>query len=166
MTRAGLVRLALLTAALAAAMGAYTAPLRPGIPALQLTFVAAHFDAILAAWQAPGRQRFLRHFALDFPFLLAYGLLGLHAARASAAVARLPAPLRAGVTWSLPVAALADAVENGLHLQLLLGAAPHGAGLYLAAGLAASAKWLLVAAGVGGAAVAVLAAWLARRSAV
>jgi hypothetical protein len=44
----------------------------------------------------------------------------------------------------LPVAAVADALENAFHLLFVFGAGLFDPALYFAAGVIASAKWLLL----------------------
>ena len=120
--------------ALFAGMLWLTAPLQPGVPALQLTFSREGFAGVLAGWTAAGEEwRFARHFWLDYPFALLYGLLGWRWRRHG-----LPA-------WLLLGAALADLLENTLHVWFLraAGTAPDGA--YLLAGWAAMVKFKLLA---------------------
>jgi len=125
-------------------MAVHSAPLSPSIPALQFTFEPAAFQAILAQWGPAGVARFRAHFAIDFPFLLSYGLAGYLWVRHTGLFASLSASARRLLTWTLPGAALLDAGENLLHLHLL--AAPAGQPvLYLLAGLVASLKWSAIA---------------------
>lgn len=120
--------------ALFAGMAWLSSPLQPGIPALQLTFSREAFEGVLGGWRAAGESwRFARHFWLDYPFALLYGLLGWRWRRHG-----LPA-------WLLVGAALADLLENTLHVWFLraAGTAPDGA--YLLAGWAAMVKFKLLA---------------------
>jgi hypothetical protein len=132
-----------LAAALFAAMLVLTLPLAPSLPVLQLSFNPEAFAGVQAAWTAQGEGwRFGAHFWLDVPFLLAYGWAGW--------CWRQTQPL-AGLL--LVGAALADLLEDGLHLCFL--AWPRGAPeeLYLVAGWAAMVKFKLWA-------VAGLVAWV------
>ncbi|MEY4376918.1 MAG: hypothetical protein RJB26_1468 [Pseudomonadota bacterium] len=115
------------------AMLVLTAPLVPALPAIQLTFNREAFDAVLAAWVAQGEAwRFAWHFWLDVPFVLAYAWAGW--------CWRERQPL-AGLL--LVGAALADLLEDALHLWFLgwSGSAPEG--FYLVAGWAAMVKFKL-----------------------
>lgn len=140
---------ATLAAVLLLAMALLTAPLVPVLPGLQLTFTRDAFWAVYAAWVAQGEAwRFAAHFWLDVPFLLAYGWAGW--------CWRPWQPL-AGLV--LAGAALADGLEDALHLAFLdwPGSLPEA--LYLLAGWAAMVKfklWLV-------AALVVLARWWRRR---
>lgn len=131
-------------------MAVHSAPLSPSIPALQFTFDPAAFQAILAQWGPAGVARFRSHFAIDFPFLLSYGLSGYLWARHTTLFAGLGARSRQLLTWTLPGAALLDAGENLLHLYLLhlhlLATTSQPPALYLLAGLVASLKWSAIAA--------------------
>lgn len=151
--------LAALAAGLFAAMVAYTAPLTPGIPALQLSFSASAFDAVLTRWDAEGLRLFRNHFFIDFPFLLAYAVLGQRLVTRTRLFARHRPGARSALAWALPLAAAADAVENLIHLRLVFGGGPFGELPYLAAGSAASLKWLLI----GGFAALAAAAWVRTR---
>lgn len=119
--------------ALFVAMLVLTTPLAPALPVLQLTFNREAFTAVLAGWTAQGEAwRFTQHFWLDVPFLLAYGWAGWQW--------RTRQPL-AGLL--LVGAALADGLEDALHLGFLgwPGLAPDA--LYLLAGWAAMVKFKL-----------------------
>lgn len=120
--------------ALFAGMAWLTAPLQPGVPALQLTFSREGFEGVLSRWAAAGEDwRFARHFWLDYPFALLYGWLGWRWRHQG-----LPG-------WLLLGAAGADLLENTLHVSFLLhpSAVPEGA--YLLAGGAAMVKFKLLA---------------------
>jgi hypothetical protein len=150
---------AMLAGALFLAMALLTAPLSPVLPAIQLTFNREAFEAVLAAWQVQGAGpdgvhgagaawRFAAHFWLDVPFLLAYGWAGW--------CWRPRQPL-AGLV--LAGAALADGLEDALHLAFLSWPGVTPEALYVLAGWAAMVKfklWLV-------AALVVLARWWRRR---
>lgn len=143
--RGRLIALALTTATLFAAMVAYTWPLEPGIPALQLTFTERGFRQVIAHWSPADLERFRLHFLIDYPFLFCYGLLGYKLSTRTGIFRRCPHRRRALIALFLPAAALADIVENLIHLGLLdAGTALPGA-IYLVAGVAATIKWALVA---------------------
>ena len=135
---------AVLSALLFSAMAIYTSPLDPGIPSIQLTFTEAAFNSILHRWNAAQIDVFKRHFLLDYPFLACYGSLGYLISRRTVLFARFSPHAQKLLSFSLPLAALADGVENALHLRLLYGAATVDQGQYLAAGMVATTKWLLI----------------------
>ena len=120
--------------ALLAVMVWLTAPLHPGVPALQLTFSREGFHAVLAGWEQAGEAwRFARHFWLDFPFAFLYGVLGWRWRQHG-----LP-------PWLLAGAALADLLENSLHVWFLDAPSVVPEGAYLVAGWAALVKFKLLA---------------------
>jgi hypothetical protein len=127
-------------------MAIHAAPLQPSIPRIQFTFSEASFNSILAQWRPDGVSRFTWHFAIDFPFLVSYGIFGYLLARNRSLQAGdfgWPSVL---VAWALPVAAVLDAAENALHLSFVLAAAGLPAWLYPLAGGVATAKWVLIVA--------------------
>lgn len=127
------------------AMAIHSAPLSPGIPALQLTFNEAAFKAILAQWGPDGIDLFRRHFRIDFPVLASYGLFGYLFVRYGYLFRQLDWTTRRLSSWTLPGAAGLDAIENLFHLQFISEPATDTPALYLIAGLVATAKWLLIA---------------------
>jgi len=136
---------ALVSALLFTAMAIYTHPLTPCIPAIQLTFSESAFQAILDDWQSAGTyDRFKTHFALDFPFLVSYGVLGFLVSTRTRLFQNFSRPVKSLLSYTLPVAAVADAIENLMHLYFLSGAAPFISAQYLVAGVVASTKWLLI----------------------
>lgn len=148
--------LGLASLALFLAIGMYLLPLEPNLVALQLTFSGASFTAVTDQWDASGVALLRSHFAADFVLQALYAtfgfLLGGRWSKAGLAGGRWQWLLR----WSLPVAALADAVENVLHLHLTSGAAVVWPWWYPLAGMAASTKWL----GILAFAIAVAACWV------
>lgn len=139
-----------LAAGLFLAMLVLTAPLAPALPMLQLTFNREAFAALYGEWVAQGEAwRFTQHFWLDVPFLLAYGWAGW--------CWRQRQPL-AGLL--LVGAALADGLEDGLHLSFLRWPESAPAELYLVAGWAAMVKFKLWAVAV---AVALVRSWRRRQ---
>jgi len=127
------------------AMAVHSAPLSPGIPALQFTFDEAAFKAILAQWGPDGVDLFRRHFRIDFAVLASYALFGYLLARYGCLFRQLDRTIRRLSSWIMPGAAALDAIENLLHLQLISEPATHAPALYLIAGLVATVKWLLIA---------------------
>lgn len=130
-----------MTIALFITMATYCSPLNPSVPALQFTYSEAAFKAITETWGEAGVDRFKGHFLIDFPFLLCYGLLGYWIVTRTEIFSRLPQPIRTALAWCLPLAALADAVENVLHWHLLSSPGPFGASLYFTTGAVATIKW-------------------------
>jgi len=145
---------AIASALLFTAMAVYTWPLKPGIPAIQLTFTESAFRSILAEWKPAGIYIFKTHFAIDFPFLVCYGALGYLISRETSLFERHTRRVRSLLALSLPFAAAADAIENSLHLLFLFGTGPFSQPLYLAAGIASTIKWLLIVGFVGSSAYA------------
>lgn len=135
-------------------MAAWTWPLKPSIPAIQLTFTEAAFRSILAEWKPVGIYIFKTHFAIDFPFLVCYGALGYLVSRDTSLLERHTQRVRSLLALSLPVAAALDAIENSLHLLFVLGPGPFSPSLYFVTGIAATIKWLLIAGFVGSSAYA------------
>lgn len=133
-----------LALALFVAMASYTTPLRPSIPELQFTYSAQAFQDIVAAWPPDGIARFKKHFLIDFPFLLCYGLLGYSIATRTRLCKWCSPRVRSALAHMLPTAASADAVENLLHFYLVSGTAPFPDTLYVLAGIIALLKWLLI----------------------
>ena len=94
------------------------APLDPGILALQMAFTPLRFGEVIHAWPANHLLLYRQHFVADFVLLLAYAALGYLLAtrtRAFGAVGQMGKRL---ARWSLPLAAVFDALENLLHLWL------------------------------------------------
>lgn len=145
-----------LSAVLFLLMASHASPLQPTVVELQFTYDRAAFLRIVSTWPADGLARFKAHFALDFPFLVAYGSFGYLLPRHTSLLRPLPAALRPLLAWSLPLAAGLDALENGLHLALIADVAAAPDALFLLAGGVATAKWLLIAAFLLGTALALL----------
>ncbi len=138
--------LALLATVLFVSMAAYTASIRPGIPELQLTFSQAGFQQITGLWSNADLEKFKRHFLIDFPFLLSYGALGYRMVIAPGVFRSLTTATRGRLALVLPLAALADGVENVFHLFFIAAASPQPEYAYFMAGMAALVKWLLIVA--------------------
>lgn len=135
----------LISLALFAAMAIHSAPLTPSIPAIQFTYDEAAFKAVLAQWGPDGIARFRKHFFIDFPFLISYGIFGYRLAKFGLRPGKPGALAKSLLTWALPAAALLDAAENALHLSFIAEGANPMAGAYLLAGLVATGKWVLIA---------------------
>lgn len=120
----------------------YLAPLDPCILKLQFAFDEETFRDILTQWQTEGIARYQSHIPADFLFLFLYGLAGYWFGRECSGKEREPALL---LTWSLPLAAMADAVEDVLHLILTAENTTAMPELYFLSGSAASFKWLGIA---------------------
>jgi len=133
-----------LAAALFAGLAWTLAPLEPGVLALQFAFTPRAFAEIVHAWPAEHLARYRAHLPVDFLLLTAYACFGYLLVTRTALFIAAGARLRRVATWTLPLAATFDAVENGLHAWLT--AAPRfGSELaYAAAGTASVAKWMLL----------------------
>lgn len=136
--------LGLIAAALFAAIALYLQPLEPNVISLQFTFRESAFLAVLHDWQADGIARFRAHFVADYALLVCYGTFGYTFARRARVFSSCPPGRKRLLTWALPLAALADAIENALHLYLSFAATQAAAALFPAAGVAATLKWLLL----------------------
>ena len=135
--------LGLIATALFAGIAHYLQPLEPNVISLQFTFSESAFLAVLNSWQAEGVARFRAHFVADYALLVCYGAFGYTFARRARVFCSCPPGRKRLLTWALPLAALADAIENALHLYL--SATPQAAAaLFPAAGVAATFKWLLL----------------------
>lgn len=141
----GLVSLALLVG-----LGAYLAPLKPHLVALQFTFTPEAFQAVLATWKPAGVALYRSHLPLDGLLLLSYGCFGYGLASTSPWFSGFAVASRRRLAWLLPWAALADAGENLLHWVLTAQGAVYAPWIYALAGVCASLKWcgLLVFAAV------------------
>jgi hypothetical protein len=127
-----------------AGLALWLAPLDPGILQLQFAATPRAFAAIVHAWGPEGLARYRAHFAVDFALLGSYAVFGWRLARRTALFAGLPMRGRSVAAWALPVAALADAAENTLHLWLTAAPRFGPAWPYALAAACAAAKWLLL----------------------
>jgi hypothetical protein len=145
--------------ALLIGLGAYLAPLKPSLVALQFTFTPEAFGAVLAAWQPAGVALYRSHLPVDGLLLLSYGWFGHLMASTSALFTGYAPASRRRLAWLLPLAALADSGENLLHWVLTAEGAVYAPWVYALAGACASLKWcgLLVFT------VAVVWAWAVRK---
>ena len=137
--------LGLSAAALFVGIAVYLLPLTPSVVSLQLTFSEPAFLAVLHDWGSDGVARFRAHFVADYALLVCYGAFGFVFARRAGFLNGRSPMWRGVLTWALPSAALADAIENALHLYLSSAAPYVETALFPAAGVVAALKWLLLA---------------------
>lgn len=141
--------LIIFSALLFTVMAIYTWPLKPSIPAIQLTFTEYAFKSILSSWKPEGISIFKAHFLFDFPFLVCYGALGYLITKQTKLFNGYKPLAKSLLALSIPLAAAADATENLIHLLLLYKAGPFSQAQYFAAGVVASIKWILIVVFVG-----------------
>jgi hypothetical protein len=122
----------------------HLAPLQPGIVSLQLAFTPQAFGAIVHAWPPEHLARYRAHLPVDGLLLVSYAAFGQQFARHAPLFARASLRLRRAAAWCLPLAAVFDAAENGLHAWLTAAPRFDAAGAYLASALCASLKWALM----------------------
>lgn len=126
----------------------YLRPLKPSIFALQLAFSRRAFLAVLVAWESSGVARFRKHFVADYVFLVCYGLLGYGVATQTNWLSQAPLwpVLLLVLPWLLPLAAMLDVAENGIHRYLTRGqhAMRAPSGLFALTGGVCVLKWLLI----------------------
>ena len=96
-------------------------PLQPNILALQFAFNAEAFRAILAEWQPEGVALFRSHLPVDVVLLVAYGVFGYLFTTRTEVFAKYTPVWRLRISVFMPVAAVADAVEDILHWYLTGG---------------------------------------------
>jgi hypothetical protein len=123
---------------LAAGIAWYLAPLEPGILALQFAFTPRAFAEVVHLWPPEHLERYRNHLPFAYLLMVAYGALGYLLSSHWAILATRTA------RWWLPLAALFEGVEKGLHWWLT--AAPRF-GVPVVYGLSASLatlKWLLI----------------------
>lgn len=136
---AGIVTLGLLCA-----LGIYLAPLKPNILALQFAFTPRAFGEVVHLWTGEPLHRYRVHLLVDYALLASYGLFGYLLTTQTSVFDAFKARHRRWLAWTLPLAAVFDAVENSFHLWLT-EVPRFGVPLpYLLAALAASAKWVLL----------------------
>lgn len=125
-------------------LGVYLAPLQPPLLALQFTFSQPAFEAVTAQWGPQGVALFRSHLVPDFALMACYALYGVATVRCTRLFQMRFVP---SVMWygMMPLAALADALENSLHLALTAPQAQGAAWWYAAAGACASLKFGLIA---------------------
>jgi hypothetical protein len=117
-------------------------PLKPGVVELQFTFSEPAFAAVIEKWQSSGVALFRSHLPADFALQVLYASFGLLLSGRWPKARLLGGSLHRVLRWSLPLAALADAAENVLHLQLTSDESGVSLFFYPLAGVAASVKWL------------------------
>jgi hypothetical protein len=128
----------------------YLRTLKPSIFALQFSFSRRAFLAVLVAWQTEGVARFRKHFVADYLYLVCYGLLGYGLATQTVWLAQAPLwpALQFLLPWLMPMAAVLDVAENGLHRHLTRGqhALRAPPAVFVVTGGVSTLKWLLIAA--------------------
>lgn len=99
----------------------YLLPLQPNIVALQFAFNADAFRSILGQWGPEGVVLFRSHLPVDAVLLVAYGVFGYLFTTRTAWFAKYTPLWRLRISVLMPVAAIADAVEDVLHWYLTGG---------------------------------------------
>jgi O-acetylserine/cysteine efflux transporter len=135
----------LAAAVLLAGLTWYLEPLQPNIVALQFSYTPKTFGNIVHLWPAEHLVRFRVHLPFDCLLLFSYGWFGFLFATRTKAFSALNQVLRALATWALPMAAISDAIENGLHWWLTEAPRFGVPVLYEVATVAAALKWALIA---------------------
>jgi hypothetical protein len=136
------IALLALVIALFVGIAIHLAPLDPSFICLQLSFSEQSFNAILSEWQPEGISLYRSHFPADFLLLTAYGVLGWQYGRTQTYKVQDNPMLIGLLTWTLPLASVADAIENVIHLVLTTPSPSINPVLYLMSGSAASIKFL------------------------
>lgn len=136
---AGVVALGLLCG-----LGVYLAPLKPDILALQFAFTPRAFGEVVHQWTGEPLYRYRMHLLVDYALLASYGIFGYLLSTQTRVFEAFGPRWQRWLAWTLPLAAVFDAVENSFHLWLT-EVPRFGVPLpYLLAALAASAKWVLL----------------------
>ena len=133
-----------LAAALLAGLALWLWPLDPGVVALQLTFTPRAFGEIIHRWPAEHLARYWAHLPWDGLLLASYGLFGWAVVRRGTLFAGHGRWKRALATWTMPLAALCDAIEDGLHAWLTEVPRFGLPEVYALSGGMALCKWLLL----------------------
>lgn len=133
----------LLSLAILIALGVHLAPLQPPLVALQFTFNQSDFEAVTRQWGPQGVALFRSHLYPDFALMACYALYGVLSVHYTRLFNMRYVP---PFFWycMLPMAALADVLENTLHLAITAPGAQVQAWLYCAAGISASVKFGLI----------------------
>ncbi|TXH86474.1 MAG: hypothetical protein E6Q78_16875 [Rhodoferax sp.] len=121
----------------------YLAPLHPPMLALQFTFSQQAFEAVTAQWGPQGLALFRSHLYPDFGLMVCYALYGVFTVQRTRLFHMRYVP---PIFWYalMPLAALADVVENSLHLAITAPHAQPQAWCYLTAGFSATLKSALI----------------------
>ena len=133
-----------LAAALFAGLAWYLSPLDPGVLALQFAFSPRAFGSVVHAWPAEHLARYRAHLPVDLLLIAAYAGFGYLLATRTRLFASRAAVLRRAAPWALPLAALFDVVENGLHWWLTAAPRFGMPAVYATAAAASTMKWLLL----------------------
>ena len=102
-------------------LAVYLLPLQPNIVALQFAFNAEAFRAILGQWGPEGVALFRSHLPVDVVLLVAYGTFGYLLTTRTTVFASYTSLVRLRISVLMPVAAVADAMEDMLHWYLIGG---------------------------------------------
>ncbi len=134
----------LLVLSLAAGLGWYLWPLKPGALALQLAWTPRAFGEIVHFWSEAELARYRSHLPVDGILLLAYGCFGWLLATRTTLFHGLGRTSRRLATWMLPLAAAFDALENLLHWWLTEVPRFGLPLVYATSAASAWLKWLLI----------------------
>lgn len=137
---------AVITLALFALVSWQLAPLQPDALALQFAYTPRLFGTIVHAWTPEQLASYRAHLPTDALLLLGYGTLGWLLVRRTPLFAAAGAAMRRVLAWLLPLAASADAVEDGFHAWLTAAPRFGVPWAYLASSMASSLKWALLVA--------------------
>lgn len=129
--------------ALLLGLGFYLAPLQPSLLALQFTYSQQAFEFVTAQWGSQGVALFRSHLYPDFALMACYALYGVATVRCTRLFQMRFVP---PIFWYaiMPLAALADMLENCLHLAITAPQAQPAAWWYLAAGVCVTVKFALI----------------------
>ncbi|MFT3757567.1 hypothetical protein [Thauera sp.] len=133
-----------LAAALWLVMVWQLAGLKPGAVALQFAWQPGMFGGIIHLWPPEDLELYRRWLPFDCLVLLAYGAFGWLLAVRTRVFAPLPRIVRGIAPVVLPLAALLDLVENGLHWWLTEVPRFGMPSIYLTSAACSALKWSLV----------------------
>jgi hypothetical protein len=105
----------ILSLALLIGLAVYLLPLNPSIVVLQFCFRPESFQAVMTQWQPTGVALFRSHLPVDSVLLMSYGLFGYLLSMRNTVLRRYLARRPRYLSLLMPLAACADAVEDGLH---------------------------------------------------
>ena len=126
------------------AISIYLAPLKPNIVELQLAFGPAAFQRVIELWQAEGVRLFRSHFVADFALLACYGVNGYLFASRTSLFQRYSQAAKNSVVFSMPFAAVCDAIENCLHLYFTAPGTSAASVLYPVSATCSTLKFVLI----------------------
>ena len=125
-------------------MAWHLAELKPSVIALQLAWDPRIFGEIIHLWPPEGLALYRRWLPFDGAVLLAYGAFGWLLAVRTRIFSPLPRIARTAAPFMLPLAAVLDAVENGLHWWLTEMPRFGVPSIYLISTTCSVLKWLLL----------------------